>query len=221
MRTKTVLLTTLLGAVSIASSVAQTVYSVNAVGYVNITVPKGGFALLANPLNQPTNSIAAVLPDAPKGTRVYVISSTTGQFVTVTKLPSGSWSAADTLLAPGTGFFVKNSDTANDLPITFVGEVPQGTVTVPYAAGFNLIGSIVPQAGKLETDLGFTSVSGDRVYRYDSAAQNYVSASTSHGNKNWTGGKAGETEPQIGVAEGFWLNAKAAGTWTRNFTVQQ
>lgn len=223
MRTKTVLLTTLLGAVSIASSVAQTVYSVNAVGYVNVTVKNNSFALLANPLNQPTNSIAAVLPDVPKGTKVYAINKTSGQFDTFTKLPSGIWSG-DATLAPGVGFFVKAPNGTNDLSITFVGEVPQTTDTTPltitYPVGFSLVGSIVPQAGKLETDLGFTAANGDKVYRFDAATSGYTT-STSHGNKAWTGGITGETEPFINVAQGFWLNAKAGGTWTRNFTVQQ
>src|SRR6478672_7317898 len=46
MRTKTLLLTAALAAVGVSSSMAQ-VYSVNVVGYVNKSVPKG-FYMLAN-----------------------------------------------------------------------------------------------------------------------------------------------------------------------------
>src|SRR5687768_8351279 len=59
MRTKTLLLTAALAAAGLTSSMAQ-VFSVNAVGFVNVTVPASSFALLANPLNQPTNDLASV-----------------------------------------------------------------------------------------------------------------------------------------------------------------
>jgi hypothetical protein len=213
MRTKTVLLTTLLGAASIASSVAQTVYSVNAVGYVNVTVKAGAFALLANPLNQPTNSLSAVLPDVPAGTIVYVFNLTSGQFDNATKRTS-SWSgsAAAATLAPGTGFFIKNAGTA-DMNITFVGEVPQGTaLTVNYPAGFSLVSSIVPQAGNLEKDLGYPAKLGDVVYKFTGTGYDTY---TRRANA-WSGPA---TDVPLGVAEAVWLNAKAAGAWTRSFTV--
>ena len=47
MRTKTLLLTAVLGIASAASSMAQAVYSVNVVGYVNLTL-KRGFNAVAN-----------------------------------------------------------------------------------------------------------------------------------------------------------------------------
>jgi len=214
MRTKTVLLTALLGAASIATSVAQTVYSVNAVGYVNVTVKAGAFALLANPLNQPTNSLTAVLPDVPANTIVYVFNLTTGQFDSATKRAS-SWSgpAATATLNPGVGFFIKNA-AATDLNITFVGEVPQGTaLTVNYPAGFSLIGSIVPQAGNLEKDLGFPAKNGDVVYKFNGT--DYGTPYTRRASA-WTGG--GSDVPMT-VAEGVWLKAAAAGAWTRSFSV--
>jgi hypothetical protein len=214
MRTKTVLLTALLGAASVATSVAQTVYSVNAVGYVNVTVKAGMFALLANPLNQPTNSLAAVLPDVPVGTMVYVFNLTSGQFDNATKRAT-SWSgpAATATLNPGTGFFLKNAG-ATDMNITFVGEVPQGTaLTVNYPAGFSLVGSIVPQAGLLEKDLGFPAKNGDMVYKFNGT--DYGTAYTRRA-AAWSGGG---TDVPMTVAEGVWLKAAAAGAWTRSFSV--
>jgi hypothetical protein len=218
MRAKTLLLTAALSAVSIAAAVAQTVYSVNAVGYVNVTVPAGKFALLANPLNQPTNSIAAVLPDVPANTVVYVYNATTSAFDTATKRGT-VWTgpAAASLLNPGTGFFVKNAGTA-DLNITFVGEVPQGTnltVNIPKG-GFYLLGSIVPQSGKVKTDLGLPAVANDKVYVFDSTSQAY-NILTYRG-AAWTGTGG---EPTINVAQGFFYQATAAGNWTRSFSVNQ
>jgi hypothetical protein len=99
--------------------------------------------------------------------------------------------------------------------ITFVGEVPQGTnltVTIPKA-GFNLLGSIVPQAGKVSTDLGLPTAANDAVYTFDSATQAYA-ISTKRTATLWS-----PSEPTIPVASGFFLKAGAPGTWTRSFSV--
>lgn len=212
-------MTVALGAASIATSLAQTVYSVNAVGYVNVTVPAGKFALLANPLKLATNSIPAVLPDAPANTQVFVYNAATGNYVSATKRSSGSWTGdgAAATLNPGQGFWVKNAGTA-DLTITFVGEVMQGdatTLKVDYVAGFNLLGSMVPQTGKLETDLGFKASANDQVFVFDAATANYTTF-TKRASGAWTGGTG---EPSIPVANGFFYKAGAAGSWTRTFSV--
>jgi len=217
MRTKTLLLTVALSAATLATAVAQTVYSVNAVGYVNVTVPAGKFALLANPLNQPTNSIGAVLPDVPNNTVVYVFDANTGSFSQVTKRSATLWaggSGNNTILNPGQGFFIKNA-AATDMNITFVGEVPQGTnLTVNVAkAGFNLIGSIVPQAGKVQTELGLPAAVNDKVYTFDAATQGYTT-STKRTATLWA-----PSEPVINVASGFFYQAVAPVTWTRSFSV--
>lgn len=216
MRTKTLVLTAVLGAASIAAAVAQTVYSVNAVGFVNKTVPAGQFVLLANPLNLPTNSLAAVLPDVPVNTLVYKFDSASGQYSIFTKRAS-SWTgtgAATATLNPGEGFFVKNAGAA-DMNITFVGEVVQGTaVTTAFPAGFACIASQVPQAGKIETELGLPAKTNDKVYLYKNGAYQIFTRRAS----SWTGGTA---EPSVEVAEGFFMQAVAAGSWTRSFSVNQ
>jgi hypothetical protein len=206
-----------LSAATLATAVAQTVYSVNAVGYVNVTVPAGKFALLANPLNQPTNTLATILPDVPNNTVVYVFDVNAGAFTQITKRSATLWSGGSggaTVLNPGTGFFVKNAGTA-DFTITFVGEVPQGdnlTVNIPKA-GFNLLGSIVPQAGKVSTDLGLPTVANDAIYTFNKDTQAYVT-STKRTATLWS-----PSEPTIDVANGFFFKATAPGTWTRSFKV--
>lgn len=209
------LMSAAIGAASLATAMAQTVYSVNAVGYVNITIPAGGFALLANPLNQPTNSLTAVLPDVPNGTIVYPYVN--GSFSTSARKQGTSWLGAGNtaLLNPGSGFFIKNA-AATNLTITFVGEVMQGTaLNVAYGAGFSLVGSIVPQDGKLEADLKFPAASGDVVYQFDKTAQKYLTAPRRTATA-WLGGAG---EPQISVGEGFWVKSTAGGSWSRNFSV--
>jgi hypothetical protein len=216
MRTKTLLLTAVLGVATLASTYAQ-VYSVNAVGYVNVTVKAGQFAILANPLNQPTNSIPAVLPDVPANTIVYVYDPATAAFTQATKRSSGAWTGttpAGTLLNPGQGFFIKNAG-ATDMTVTFVGEVPTGALKNPFVAGYNLIASQVPQAGKVKTDLGLPAVTNDQVHRFVNGAYD---SRTLRASGSWTGTATGE--PEVGVAEGFFYKATAAGSWDRTFSIQ-
>lgn len=216
MRTKTLLLTVVLGAASIAAAMAQTVYSVNAVGYVNVKVPAGAFALLANPLNAGTNTPATVLPDAPNGTRIYKVKADGSGFWQANKA-LGKWSGdVDTTLNPGEGFWVKNGSATAELTLTFVGEVVQGTnVTVNIPAGFSMLGSPIPQAGKVKTDLNLPSKNADKIYFFKADGSGYDIF-------NYALGKWNPSEPTLGVAQGFWFNAGATGAaWTRSFSVNQ
>ena len=61
MKTKSILAAALLMAASAASASAQTVYSVNAVGFVNVVFPSG-FSIASNPLEGATNTVAALFP---------------------------------------------------------------------------------------------------------------------------------------------------------------
>ncbi len=171
MRTKTLILSAVLSAAGIASSLAQ-VYSVNAVGYVNVTVPAGPGAFVAagNPLNypdgtNPANTLDNILPNAPNNTtKVWDFDPATGIFALYTKRATGWSGAAGVNFNPGKGFFIQN-DLPNPITLTFVGEVPQGTKTVAYTAGFNLIASAFPLSGGLESFLGYPAVNGDKVYQ--------------------------------------------------------
>src|SRR5207247_894460 len=141
MRTKTLLLTAALSAAGLLPSMAQ-VFSVNAVGYVNVTVPAahpdgtGGYIMLANPLNgNPDNNLNTVLPlgDAQLGCLVYRFNGTTQRYyeTMVWQGVADGWAAADPgdmLIAPGEGFFFKNI-TGAPISLTFVGEVPAGSPT--------------------------------------------------------------------------------------------
>jgi len=225
MRTKTLILSAVLSAAGIASSLAQ-VYSVNAVGYVNVTVPAGPGAFVAagNPLNypdgtNPANTLDNILPNAPNNTtKVWDFDPVTGNFALYTKRATGWSGAAGVNFNPGKGFFIQN-DAATPITLTFVGEVPQGSKTVAYTAGFNLIASAFPLSGGLESFLGYPAVNGDKVYQFDPASQQY--ALYTRRATTWS-----PSEPTIGanaayanVAEGFFLQAVSAGSWTRTFTV--
>jgi hypothetical protein len=214
MRTKTLLLTAALSAAGIATSMAQ-VYSVNAVGYVNTPLVPG-FNLISNPLDNKSsangNSIANLFgTQLPEDSIVYKF--TNGSFVGgIFTYSFGSWpaGASTALIPPGEGVFVRVGAAAT---VTFVGDVPQGTLSNPIPAGFSIRASQVPQAGTV-TVLGFPATEGDSIYQYDETrAVKYAVSQYEFG--QWS------TVPTLKVGEAFFLRTGAAKAWTRTFNVNQ
>jgi len=208
MRTKALLLTAAIGAVGLSSAMAQ-VYSVNAVGFVNVDLPVG-FWIISNPLNNTTsNKIADLFKGAPDAFTVYKYGAA-GWIINSYEL--GQWTDDAATLVPGEGAFVSNPGPAV-FKVTFVGEVKQGSLSHAIPPGLSLQSSEVPQAGKLEADLKFPVADGDTVYRYN------------------RGGIAGYSifayelgqwdDPAVDVAEGYWVSKAAASTWARTFNVNQ
>jgi len=207
MRTKTLALTAALGVAGIATSMAQ-VYSVNAVGYVKVSVPVG-FSIIANPLDAGTgnNVISKLLAAPPEGTTIYKFNSTSGSY-DISSFSFGAWDN-DRSLVPGEGTFILNAGTAA-FDVVFVGEVKQGHLVTTIPSGFSMIASQVPQAGALDTDLKYTPVENDTVYSFNNTKGSYDISSYSFG--TW------DNIPNIAVAQGFFLNS-TGGTWTRDFSV--
>ena len=207
MKTNTLLVAGLLMAASAAPSFAQTVYSVNAVGFVNVTIPPG-FSIVCNPLEGAANTAPALFPSVPLGTTLYKFSG--GAFLLNTFGFSG-WGSTTETYVPGEGFFIKNP-TATPYINTFVGNVKQGTLTTPVSSGFTLVGSQVPQSGLVVTDLQAPVAQFETIYKYDGTQYlPYVL-----GFSGWN-----PSEPTVNVGEGFFLKKNNPGTWTRTFSVNQ
>jgi hypothetical protein len=208
MRTKTLLLTAALCAAGIATSKAQ-VYSVNAVGYVN-TALKAGYNLISNPLDNKAangNTIANLFAAADPDTVFFVFDGT--KYSSADVPPFGGaieGAAANTVIAPGNGLFVQAPAAKT---ITFVGEVPSGSLSNSIPKGFSIKASQVPQAGKLQTDLGYTPEENDQVFQWNGTK--YTSSTFQFG--------AWDSEPTIGVGEAFFLNSASAKGWTRLFDI--
>lgn len=211
MRTKALLAAAAFAA-GLATSLAQNVYSLNVVGYYNVTVPANSFALIANQLNTTNNTIGSLLPSVPPGTQLF-------------KYGPGGWVAytfdefdlvwtpdGNATLNPGEGAFIKNN-TSQPLTVTFVGEVPQGQLVNPIPAGYSVRSSIVPQAGALP-DLNFPAQPGDQVFKY-TPGTGYTSYTFDEFDLVWT-----PSNPQVNVGEAFFSRKNAAVDWVRNFTVQ-
>jgi len=219
MRTKTLLLTAALSAAGVASSMAQgTVFSVNAVGYVNTTVaPK--FSLISNPLTASDNTIGGLFTSGiqgtiPDGFTVYRFVGTTFVTASYDSLNGafGPSSVTSQVLLPGEGVFVRNPGTAA-VTITFVGEVPQGNLANTYPKGFSIRASQVPQSGTAQA-LGFVGVNGDQIFQFNTTTQAYTSSTYDDLNAAW-----GPALGTLGVGEAFFLKAAAGGTWSRTFSV--
>jgi hypothetical protein len=219
MRTKALLLAAAFAAAGVATSMAQ-VYSVNAVGYVNVTAP-AGYSLIANPLNAADNSVKAlfsnITPSIPNNAKVFVFDNATGAFVTITYSPlSHAWSPdldASRVIAPGNGVFFQNP-TASPLTITFVGEVMQGTLSNPIPLGFSIKANQVPQAGAPDA-FGYPGTNNDKIYRFNTSTGGYDTYTFSPLSHAWN-----PALPSIPVGEAFYaFRATSAGTWNRTFSV--
>jgi hypothetical protein len=210
MRTKTLLLTAALSAAGLATSMAQSVFSVNAVGYVNVELPEG-FSMIANPLVAADNTVAALFANAglADGTVIYKFNSGTGSY-DINAYDFGEFANPAMTLVPGEGAFVL-IPAGGASTVTFVGEVSQGSLSHAVPAGFSIQSSEVPQSGQLDTILGFPATDGDVVYRFSNATGNYAISAFDFG--DW------DNAPVPAVGESFFVNKVAATDWTRSFSV--
>jgi len=221
MRTKALLLTAALGLAGAATSMAQAVYSVNVVGYINLTM-KPGFNLVANQLKaSPNNKLDSVLPAAPLESQVlkfvnndYVIDISDG----ANWLDNATGNPSATTVTPGEGFFFLNPGNA-DTTVTLVGEVTTGNnLGVALAPGFNLVSSIVPQQIDLTAANGFPQVLETQFLTYNPVTQNYNTILINDGT-GWLNNENGDPAvATAAVGQGFFIfNPGAAFNWTRSF----
>ncbi|HYE31883.1 MAG TPA: hypothetical protein VEH27_10665 [Methylomirabilota bacterium] len=218
MRTKTLLLTAALCAAGVATSMAQGVFSVNTVGYVNVDV-KPGFQLVANPLRNEGNMTVSQLfknvqGGVPAGMQVFAFNGTSFQTATYDDLENNFLgSGANVVVEPGEGVFVRNPRNT-DIRITFVGEVQTGTIQNPLPAGFSIKSSEVPIDGTA-TSLGFPGAAGDQIFKFNSTTQAYQTFNFDDLEGGWL-----PSAPTINVGEAVFVRKAAAGTWTQTFNIQ-
>jgi len=219
---------------------AQTnVYSLNAVGYINVTVLPG-FNMIACQLQTGTNTLGNLIPDSTNASGIGYIdkciaykfngsSYTVDTANSATSAFANNWGAGGVMtMNPGEAIWFKNIFSTN-LTFTFVGTVPQGTLTVTAAgpSTFNMISSQVPQAGDLCSNLGLTNFNSlDSFYVFNPSNQTYqvFNANFNTGNSGYNGDFTGNTgDPMVNVGQGFWYKTGTGGavTWSRTFSVNQ
>ncbi|MHB1306575.1 MAG: hypothetical protein ACYDC1_18160 [Limisphaerales bacterium] len=206
MRNKALLLTAAFGAFGTASAMAQ-VYSVNAVGYINVTAPKG-FTMFANQLDAGAgnNTVGKLIASVPDGTIIYKF----GTSYELNTYEFGEWGNPNMTLAPGEGAWILNPGDAA-ITMTFVGEVMQGQLSTEIPQGFAIRSSKVPQSATMDA-LGFPAADGDILYFWRN--NSYVTYTYDFG--AWD-----PANPTPAVGESFWTFVGAAKTWNRTFSVNQ
>ena len=112
-------------------------------------------------------------------------------------------------ILPGEGAVIWNPGEA--FRNTLVGNVIQGELVNELPAGFSLCSSMVPQEGRLTSDLWFPAAYGDAVFflNPDGSYRRY---------DYWATGWHPE-EPVVRVGEAFWSCKLAPTNWVRLFSV--
>jgi hypothetical protein len=227
MRTKTALITAALSLTGVATSMAQ-VYSINAVGYINLTL-KPGFNMVANQLNKSANNtLTEVFQGLPEGSQALKFDSAVQNYVIEfwdaenNRFVKEDGTTAGTLTAaPGDGLFLFNGGAAN-ATVTLVGEVPQGSLSVAIPAAFSLIATKSPQALQLTAANQFPQEPESQFFGWNADAQNYTRIAFNDGTR-WVeqdGTTAFLPIPAPAVGEGFfYFNSAAATAWVRDFSV--
>jgi hypothetical protein len=193
MRTKTLLLSAAALAAGILSSQAQSnVYSANIVGYVNVVIPANTQTLVANPLDDGSNTVTSLGAALPNKSSVQLWN---GTGYTGTSKGGGTWTV-NLSIPVGTGFFVKSPSALTN---TFVGNViiPSGgsnNVALPGGA-LVLVGASVPYAGLLNDPYNLNSLNLGASLPNKSSVQ------------VWNG------------SNGFLGSSKGGGSWTVNFNL--
>lgn len=188
MRTKTLLLTAATVVAGFVSAQADTVYSQNVVGYINITIAPNSFSFIGNQLVTGTdaaktnNNIQAVLTNCVSDANFvsntvlyawngsgydisyYFTDADAGNQFDPTHgngwyTAGGDLSTNTLVQGPRGGNFIKNASSA-PLTITMVGQVLQGTNVYTISPGFNTYTLSEPVSTNLNNSLiGFPATS--------------------------------------------------------------
>jgi len=213
MRTKALFVAAATGLAALTTSFAQ-VYSVNVVGYVNVTL-KDGYNLIANPLATQSNAITDLVPAINFAAYFKFVDGTYkgGNYL-------GAWTEdeAGLTLDPGEGLFYYLPPGTGDTVVTFVGEVMEGQLSNPLPAGLSMKSSMVPQSGALSA-LGFPADNFDVVYRYDPALQGGAGGYITDTYIGAWSGDSGGAEPTLDPGQAMFVFKGAANSWDRDFEV--
>jgi hypothetical protein len=199
---KTLLIAAAALVAGVISSDAQ-VYSANIVGYVNAVIPANTLVLVANPLDDGTDTVTSLGANLPNKSQVQIWN---GTGYTGTSKGGGVWTA-NLSIPVGTGFFVK-SPTALTNP--FVGNVivaPGGSNTNALpSATLVLVGSAIPYTGDLNdtnVNLGPSLPNKSQIQTWNGTG--FVGSSKGGG--VWT------TDFTLSAGEGFFVKSASAANW--------
>jgi hypothetical protein len=233
MRTKTLLLAAVLSAAGIASSLAQ-VYSVNVVGYINLTISPGLNLITAQlkGTNSNVNTVIATTSPAMADNSLLFTWNAAGQTFNQSQIYGGgqwldpaTFNPSTLTVSPGEAFFINNVGAAA-VTLTLVGEVPTGPTVVSVVNGLGLYGDPAPVSQNIATN-GFPIGDNDLLFTWNVAGQTYnqslIGAGPANGGPAWLDPVTFNpvvVAPAVGA--GFVVNRTSGVTtpWNRTFTVQ-
>jgi len=261
MRTKILALSAVVGTLASVSAMAQTnVYSQNAVGYIQVTLYPG-YNLITCPLiASPDNTLNTLLNDTNGqyvvGSGRFAVGATVYQYINgvgyvagdsakASSTPGGWQFGGTNTILPGQAIWFVNPGTpgtGSNMFATFVGTVPQGSLTNAIYPGYNLVGSQVPFGGDLiNNGIGGYSTtanptnglsagpsSGDAIYVYDPTFNGSGQGGYSGGqggsfsvNRQHVGSWTTPDASTTNVAQGFWYlnNTNFVNNWVETFSV--
>lgn len=192
-------------AASIAS--AQTVTSVNIVGY-NKAENATGFQILGTQFDTGDNTPAGVFGETlPVGSKIYVFNGAyDSSLFDEDFLGNKAWSKSLDL-GQSVGYWVEiPSGTYTNI---ISGDVDLGdAVTNSVVSGFQLLSYPYP-VERTVSQLGFTPTVGDKIYKFDNAS----GYDSSLYDEDFLGNKAWSKELVFSVGEGFWYETVVATNW--------
>jgi len=195
-----------LSASNLAFAVANSLYSADAVGYVNITAAPG-MTLIANPFNIASNTVSALFPNVPDKSQFFEYVNGIGYtYGTTYAANRGGWLGANPTFGPGQGGSLQNP-TATNAVLTLVGTVPQGALSTAIPAGYSLLSPMSPVSTALSTLPG---AMGDLLHRWVNGAW----VTYNYGSAGWNT----TNYPTLNPGEAFFLYKSAPANWTVRYS---
>jgi hypothetical protein len=246
MRTKTLLIAAAALAATVSASKAQTVYSQNVVGYVNVTVTNGTTGLYANQLDTGSNTLNNVFQTGAVSTKTIVeewngVSYNQYTYYNCADSPGGNsgWYNGSGVevgitnyIQPGLGFAIRNT-AASTITIPTVGQVLQGTNIYTIPNGTYVYSLPEPLAGLPldNTNINFPAVSTKTIYEaFNGSSFNsytyYNCADSPAGQSGWYNGSGVLEDGNAAIwpvaGQGFAIRNTTGSTlyWTNVFNVQ-
>jgi hypothetical protein len=224
MRTKTLIIAFAALTIGVATLMAQT-YSRNIVGYINLNLTNG-YNLIANQLDADgtgtNNTVGGIFgTNLPPNSQILAWQPGSANYSAITwaKGKSGYGWAGNTNtinqnLGPGGGVFAY---VTNNVTITFVGNVLQGTNINPYMTNavlaYYLVSAMEPIQGSIQTNLNFFVSANDKLLKWTPASQTFGSTYT------YSKGKSGYSwspnTPSLNVGEACYI--VTSNQWTNIF----
>ncbi|RKX32994.1 MAG: hypothetical protein DRP22_01375 [Verrucomicrobia bacterium] len=201
---------------------AQTnqVLSRNAVGYVQVSVPSGGYALVSlnfESLDGSDLTIADVVGDQlPVGSYAHIWDRNSKVYQSELRT-RGGWSPGTNVITRGVGFWLEvpsSAATASEHIVYVMGEVPdsfnQGaTTTISNVQGLDALAYPFPSAVVwTNTALASNALVGDYLHVWNVTSQSYNSYLKTRG--GWTTPDNFTIEP----GQSFWFETSGTQDWT-------